>query len=486
MPEQTQKTLAQRVRAKYPGAYDDLSDVELEQKIIAKFPEYRDLPRTQEQPLTLERGQPSTTMNEHPHAKFGRLVKDNLPTIGGVVGGLAAAPFTGGMSAIPALALAAGGAALGGAAGSVGRAGLNSALDVPDNVNSGGELLSDAAWEGAIQGGSQALGGALSKGVGLGLKKGGEALYGLALRPEMGALAAKFPGVTRQGLAQTGIQSAVPVTEAGAARATGLVSAGEAAVDDALAALPKGTKLPMKPVIQAAKPVVKEAQARAAGNASVKPVFKQVKNAAASHGDQISPQEMLALQRATARQAGSAAGVMPQAARPAVNNMQPGLMQEANRAMAGGAQDVLEAAAPSIAPIQAQLPTQNALAQAIQAATQRPLLSQYMMTGAAIGAGGAAGFGAGGNLESSLGGALSAAALTNPRTLSNLAILAGRGGGSMAGGLGQIPSNVFRGAADLAQQPPDFSGALEVPPPTPLDPTTGMRLIPKEDYWTPR
>jgi hypothetical protein len=32
----------------------------------------------------------------------------------------------------------------------------------------------------------------------------------------------------------------------------------------------------------------------------------------------------------------------------------------------------------------------------------------------------------------------------------------------------------------------DMGGMLEVPPPTPLDPATGMRLIPKEDYWTPR
>lgn len=44
MPEQT---LAQRVRAKYPGAYDDLDDQQLEAAIIAKYPgQYDDLPRT--------------------------------------------------------------------------------------------------------------------------------------------------------------------------------------------------------------------------------------------------------------------------------------------------------------------------------------------------------------------------------------------------------------------------------------------------------
>ena len=44
MPDQT---LAQRVRATYPGAYDDLTDQELESKVKAKFPgAYDDLPTT--------------------------------------------------------------------------------------------------------------------------------------------------------------------------------------------------------------------------------------------------------------------------------------------------------------------------------------------------------------------------------------------------------------------------------------------------------
>jgi hypothetical protein len=41
------KTLAQMIRAKYPGTYDDLDDVALEQKVLAKYPEYGDIPRTQ-------------------------------------------------------------------------------------------------------------------------------------------------------------------------------------------------------------------------------------------------------------------------------------------------------------------------------------------------------------------------------------------------------------------------------------------------------
>lgn len=41
------QTLAQRIRAKYPGEYDDMDDQTLETKVLAKYPEYSDLPRTQ-------------------------------------------------------------------------------------------------------------------------------------------------------------------------------------------------------------------------------------------------------------------------------------------------------------------------------------------------------------------------------------------------------------------------------------------------------
>lgn len=47
MPE----TLAARVRAKYPGAYDDLSDTQLEAAVTAKYPGvYDDIPKTTTQP----------------------------------------------------------------------------------------------------------------------------------------------------------------------------------------------------------------------------------------------------------------------------------------------------------------------------------------------------------------------------------------------------------------------------------------------------
>lgn len=45
------QTLAQRIKAKYPGEYDDIPDVELERKVKAKYPgEYDDLPSTSDKP----------------------------------------------------------------------------------------------------------------------------------------------------------------------------------------------------------------------------------------------------------------------------------------------------------------------------------------------------------------------------------------------------------------------------------------------------
>lgn len=46
MADQPQ-TLAQMVRSKYPGQYDDMNDQDLEAKVLQKYPQYADLPRSQ-------------------------------------------------------------------------------------------------------------------------------------------------------------------------------------------------------------------------------------------------------------------------------------------------------------------------------------------------------------------------------------------------------------------------------------------------------
>ncbi len=71
MPE----TLAQKVRAKYPGAYDDLDDAALEAKVLAKHPQYGDLPRSKATPAPGvhydEQGR--ATADEKPSASLGTL-----------------------------------------------------------------------------------------------------------------------------------------------------------------------------------------------------------------------------------------------------------------------------------------------------------------------------------------------------------------------------------------------------------------------------
>ena len=42
----TQQTLAQMIRAKYPHTYDDLDDSTLEKNVLAKYPQYSDMPQT--------------------------------------------------------------------------------------------------------------------------------------------------------------------------------------------------------------------------------------------------------------------------------------------------------------------------------------------------------------------------------------------------------------------------------------------------------
>ena len=105
----TQHTLAQLVRAKYPGSYDDLSDQQLEASVRAKYPgTYDDLPLSGSQ--SAETPPPATKkFLGRTISPWGQATLDALPYLAGG----AAALMTGGTS-LPIQALAAAGA---GAAG---------------------------------------------------------------------------------------------------------------------------------------------------------------------------------------------------------------------------------------------------------------------------------------------------------------------------------------------------------------------------------
>ena len=133
--------LAQLVRAKYPGVYDDLDDAALEAAVRAKYPGvYDDLV---EEPKA-----------EHPHARVARLAGENLPAIGGAIGsalGMVGGPV-----------VSAGTAALGGAAGRLGQRVLHAMLGWPAEDGLVG-MAADAGQHGAVQGALDLAGGAATR-----------------------------------------------------------------------------------------------------------------------------------------------------------------------------------------------------------------------------------------------------------------------------------------------------------------------------------
>ncbi len=165
--------LAAKVRAKFPGAYDDLDDAALEKAVLSKHPEYADLAQP-EKPKT--------------PAESGALSKasDFLPTVGGAIGGMA--------GGIP-------GAALGGAAGEGYRSLINHAtelpgafMDVARNVAGGHGLATLKGFnEGATEGGI----GAATEGAIQGALTGAVGLAGKAI--------SKAPGLVVGGLRMAGV-----------------------------------------------------------------------------------------------------------------------------------------------------------------------------------------------------------------------------------------------------------------------------------------
>lgn len=154
-----QQTLAQLVRAKYPGAYDDLSDQQLEASVKAKYPgQYDDIPTTK----------PPTPPKDTFLTSLGRSI---IPTpIGGV-------PLAVMAKAAPAVAAGASVAATGGATlpivlgaaaagGAVGQGAKDAVsgedLSTRDRFVNMGEA---AAWQAATDGAGQAVPWMASKGV---------------------------------------------------------------------------------------------------------------------------------------------------------------------------------------------------------------------------------------------------------------------------------------------------------------------------------
>lgn len=219
------QTLAQRVRAKYPGTYDDLTDQQLEAAVIAKFPGvYDDIPKTpaQSTPIaTTQAKEPQSALararqtGEMPRgagfdalmgeiaqreeARRGRNV-DLLPLAAATGGGLVGGPI---------------GAAIGGAGGEAIRQ-VDRRLSGRSAPGTMREAAQDIGVEGAVQGTLEAAGGLLTKAI----SKGATAVYRGYLKPSLaGAEIAKAREIV-----DTAIRERLPISQAGETRGKLLIS----------------------------------------------------------------------------------------------------------------------------------------------------------------------------------------------------------------------------------------------------------------------
>ncbi len=179
------QNLASLVRAKHPGAYDDMDDVSLESAVRAKYPGvYDDIPSANA-PKPSERGVPAAgnTFSDKlaSAADYLGQVKDRFvgsvghvakePAVGATLAAATAAPFTGGLSLLPAAATMF-------AAGTAGAAPAAIAKGEPEEALTQGAYA--AAGEGVMRG-AQAV---------PGLARGAAAMAGKLPIGKIGSVAA--------------------------------------------------------------------------------------------------------------------------------------------------------------------------------------------------------------------------------------------------------------------------------------------------------
>lgn len=227
------QTLAQLVRAKYPGAYDSLTDPQLEAAVKAKYPGvYDHVPTT---PVTA----PPTSASPTVMQRVVGAAATAAPAVGGGVGALAGAA-TGPVGRMAA-------SAVGGAAGQ-GYGDLiahakelpGAAADVVRNLVTQPAAtvrgFEQGAGEGADAAAKQALTQAGAQGIGeaalAGAKGAAPWLMQSALKPGVAVL--KEYRTTAPAVVQTLLDNGVSVTEAGVAKLQRLLGATNDAIRDAV------------------------------------------------------------------------------------------------------------------------------------------------------------------------------------------------------------------------------------------------------------
>lgn len=218
----TLNDLGKQIKAKYPGKYDDLSDLELGRRALARYPsQYADFSGADTSRVTVAahtRAFPSRKPQEPaagsagastpagggasfagPEPRHEPALVSMLPTAGGIVGGLAGGGAGAAAGGFPALAAGPAGAALGGAGGEAVRELIDRALgiqNVPQTPQeAAGRLLGAGTGQGLVQATGEAVGPALAR--------TGTALMGAALKVAPEA-------------AQTAVREGITATAAGA------------------------------------------------------------------------------------------------------------------------------------------------------------------------------------------------------------------------------------------------------------------------------
>lgn len=237
--------LTQRVRAKFPGAYDDMSDADLEKAVLAKHPEYADLAS---KPPTAAPAQPEGDLGHYAGYKrigdavisAGKAAINHPVQSLATLGALAAVPLTGGASLLPAAAAAGLGAAGGAGLGSI----VNAARGGDNGPTTAGGVARTMAAEGALGAAGEGMGRAASAG----LKVGATRIYRGVLRPSV-PLQREFTDI-----AETGLREGIPVSSKGAQTADSKIADLSQQVRETLAA-----KDAERPVVRGYLPPAREA-----------------------------------------------------------------------------------------------------------------------------------------------------------------------------------------------------------------------------------
>lgn len=325
---------------------------------------------------------PPATARSKPARSWTDLAVDALPSVGGalggIVGGIGGTVLGMGVGGVPG---AVGGAALGGAGGEGFKQAINFLRGQPSPTTEGAAAL-EMAKQGGLQGALEAGGAAVSKGLAV----GGKAVYRGYLKP---SLAKSSVGKANE-IVDAAIDEALPVTRAGVGEARNIIGTLRAKVDDILATT-SGT-VDLKSVADRLRTWAKAEYGHAGMDADYDAALAVAdsldKSSALAQTGRLATDVPLSeantIKRGLYRQVGTNQYGMP--SQPATT---------ARKAAGRFIKEDLEAAAPSIAPLNAResklIPVAKAINQAVEReANQNPLYGMKTIAagGLALGAGG--------------------------------------------------------------------------------------------------